>query len=96
MHTHDLVVSLREFVHKMLGLDAIPVDLALPKQGPTRPGAGGGDRGKGHGGTDDDKGGGNGGRGGGGMGGGMGAGMGAGVGVGVGGHFSSEDYHQHT
>ena len=53
--------SLRDFVRKALDLDAIPVDLAVPKQGPTRPGAGGGNRGKGQGGKDDDKGGGKGG-----------------------------------
>ncbi len=61
IHTHDLVVSLRDFVRKALDLDAIPVDLAVPKKGPTRPGAGGGNRGKGQGGKDDDKGGGKGG-----------------------------------
>lgn len=94
VHTHDLVVSLRDFVRHALDLDAIPTDLVLPKQGPTRPGASGGSRGKGDSGRDDSKGGG-GGRGGGGMGG-MGAGMGIGVGAGagLGGPLSSDDEHQ--
>ncbi len=95
IHTHDLVVSLRDFVRHALDLDAIPADLALPKQGPTRPGAGGsGGRGKGDGGKDDAKGGGKGS--GGGMGGmGAGMGMGAGAGLGLGGHLASDDEHQH-
>ncbi|KQM63293.1 hypothetical protein ASE75_12535 [Sphingomonas sp. Leaf17] len=43
--THDLVVSLRNFVRAALDLQAIPRDLVLPAQGPTRP-AGTGGRGK--------------------------------------------------
>lgn len=99
VHTHELVVSLRDFVRKALDLDAIPADVALPKQGPTRPGAGGsGGRGKSEGARDDAKGGGKGG-GGGGMGGGMGGmgagmGMGAGAGLGLGGHLAGDDEHQ--
>ena len=81
VHTHELVVSLRDFIRKALDLDPIPTDLAIPMQGPTRPsgsgGKGGGDRG-GAGGRQ----GGVGGGGGGGMGGRMGGGMGMGGGLG--------------
>ena len=45
VHTHDLVVSLRDFIRKALDLDPIPPDLTIPMQGPTRPGAGGAGRG---------------------------------------------------
>ncbi len=47
IHTHELVVSLRDFIREALDLDPIPADLAIPAQGPTRPsGSGGrGDRG---------------------------------------------------
>ena len=96
IHTHDLVVSLRDFVRAAPDLDPVPAGLALPKQGPTRPGngAGGGGRGKGDGG-DRGSGGGRGG-GGGGMGGmGAGAGMGLGAGVGLGGRLSDDDGHPH-
>ena len=74
VHTHELVVSLRDFIRHALDLDPVPVGLDIPRQGPARPsGAGGGkgDRGAGSGGG----GGGGGGMGGGGMGGG---GMGGG------------------
>jgi hypothetical protein len=83
IHTHELVVSLRDFVRAALDLDPVPAGLALPKQGPTRPGSGnaGGGRGKGEG---EAKGGGGGRGGGGGGGGGMGAGMGVGAGIGFG------------
>jgi hypothetical protein len=77
VHTHELVVSLRDFVRHALDLDPIPDSVAVPRQGPTRPpGGSGGGRGKG----DGDKGSGKGG--GGGMGAGMGMGMGAGVALG--------------
>lgn len=76
VHTHELVVSLRDFVRQALDLDPVPAGLALPRQGPARPGGGaGGSRGKGDG---DAKGGG--GRGGGGMGAGMSVGAGLGLG----------------
>lgn len=86
VHTHDLVVSLRNFIREALDLDPIPHDLAIPMQGPTRP-SGSGGRGKGEGGKDADsrQGGGNrGGAGGGGGGMGAGAGMGMGMGMGLG------------
>ncbi|MBB2202285.1 hypothetical protein HLH28_11995 [Gluconacetobacter tumulisoli] len=45
VHTHDLVVSLRNFIRKALDLDPIPPGLAIPMQGPARLQASGG-RGK--------------------------------------------------
>ena len=72
VHTHDLVVSLRNFIREALDLAPIPTDLAIPQQGPTRPSASGA-RGK------SDRGNEAGGKGGGGMGGGgMGGGSGGG------------------
>jgi uncharacterized membrane protein YgcG len=73
VHTHELVVSLRDFIRKAHDLDPIPATVAagLPAQGPTRPsGGGGGNGGRGQGG----RGAGGGGMGGGGMGGTMGDG----------------------
>lgn len=82
VHTHELVVSLRDFIRTALDIGPIPADLAIPMQGPTRPsGSGSGGRGKGEG----RQGQGSGGRGGGGMGGGMGMGGGLGGGLGMGG-----------
>ncbi|HDS1650439.1 hypothetical protein U4I66_09675 [Stenotrophomonas maltophilia] len=77
VHTHELVVSLRDFVREALDLAPIPADLQIPRQGPTRP-AGGSGGGKGR-----PEGEGKGGRAGGGGGMGMGAGMG-GLGLGAG------------
>ena len=37
VHTHELVVSLRDFIRKALDLDPIPSDVAIPMQGPARP-----------------------------------------------------------
>ncbi len=71
IHTHDLVVALRNFIRKALDLDPVPSDLLFPKQGPARP-SGSGGREKGEGGKDG--GGKAGGAGGGDMGGGMGGG----------------------
>ncbi len=68
VHTDALVVSLRDFIRAALDLAPIPADLVIPKQGPTRPAAGGGRGGDG----------GRSGGGGGGMGGGGGGGMGGG------------------
>ena len=67
VQTHDLVVSLRDFIRQALDLDPTPADVALPRQGPTRPSGGGGGKGG-------ERGGGQGGGGGGGMGGGGGTG----------------------
>ena len=87
VHTHELVVSLRDFIRDALDLDPIAADIALPMQGPTRPSSGGG-KGGNDGGRNGGAGGGRGGGGGGGMGGGgmaIGMGMGgAGVGLGLG------------
>lgn len=77
VHTHELVISLRDFVREALDLAPVPADLEIPRQGPTRPAGSGGGSGKGR-----NEGEGKGGRTGGG-GGGMGAGMG-GLGVGAG------------
>lgn len=84
VHTDRLVVSLRDFIREALDLDPIPMDLAIPRQGPARPsGAGGRGEGRGEGGRQGG-GAGGGGAGGGGMSGGMGMGMGMGMGLGGG------------
>lgn len=83
VHTHELVVSLRDFIRQVLDLDPVPADLAIPRQGPARVVAGKGGKsegGKGEGGEKGGKAGG--------MGGGM---MGAGMGVGVGGSLAADD-----
>ncbi len=49
VHTHELVVSLRDFIREALDLSPIPAGLDIPMQGPTRP-TGTGPRGKGEGG----------------------------------------------
>jgi hypothetical protein len=36
VETAELVISLRDFVRRVLDLDAVPPGLAIPKQGPTR------------------------------------------------------------
>ncbi|HMT13278.1 MAG TPA: hypothetical protein PKE19_00875 [Aestuariivirga sp.] len=95
VHTHDLVVSLRNFIREALDLAPIPETVALPRQGPTRPGSGGsggGGRGRGGGETAGEGGGrGRGAGGGGGMGGaGMGMG-GVGLGLGLGAHHAAGD-----
>lgn len=77
VHTHELVVSLRDFIREALDLAPISADLSIPMQGPARPsasgraGKGGAKEGQGAAG----RGSGGGGMGGGGMGGG-GGGMG--------------------
>ncbi len=79
VHTHELVVSLRDFIREALDIDPIPPDLAIPMQGPTRPSSSAA-RGKGE---REGAGQGAGGKGGGqGMGGGMGSEMGGGFGLG--------------
>ena len=76
VETAELVVSLRNFIREVLDLEAVPGDVAIPKQGPLRP-AGGGGRGAGRAeGTDGGRGGG---RAGAGAGGGGGGAAGAGV-----------------
>jgi uncharacterized membrane protein YgcG len=85
VHTAELVVSLRDFIREVLDLDPIPRALAIPRQGPTRPGSGGGRSGGREGANRAREGGGRdgGGTGGGGMGGGGAAG-GAALGMGAG------------
>ena len=52
VHTDDRVVSLLDFIRKVLDLEPVPTKSAIPKQGPTRPGGGGGGgKGKGNGDT---------------------------------------------
>jgi len=82
VHTHDLVVSLRDFIRHALDLAPVPASLDMPLQGPARPGGGGG-RG-GAGGPGGARGGGGGGMGG------MGAGMGGG-GMGAAGVLGREE-----
>lgn len=86
VHMHELVVSLRDFIRSVLDLDAVPRDVAIPKQGPARPSA---SRGKGEGGARDDAG-----RGGG-RGGGGGASLGAGMGMGLGTGLAIDDDPDH-
>jgi len=45
IHTAELVVSLRNFIRAALDLEAIPADLAIPLQGPTRTQGGAGRKG---------------------------------------------------
>ncbi|KRG75648.1 hypothetical protein ABB28_04690 [Stenotrophomonas chelatiphaga] len=78
VHTHALVVSLRDFIREALDLAPIPTGLQIPHQGPTRPAAGGAAKGRADAGE-------RGGKAGGGGGAGMGAmgGLGAGMAVGT-------------
>lgn len=86
VHTHELVVALRDFIREALDLDPIPPDLELPLQGPSRPTASGG-RNREEGNKDrNSKGAGNGS----GMGMGVGLGIGGGVGMGLGGDQEEE------
>ena len=73
VHTAELVVSLRDFIREVLDLEPVPAGVDIPRQGPTRPGSGGGGRSGGRG---------EGQRGGGGQGQGGGAGMGGGAAAG--------------
>jgi hypothetical protein len=89
-HTAELVVSLRDFIRRVLDLDAIPKSVVIPRQGPTRPSgnAGGRSRAEGGGKGEGREGGGKGG-------GGMGGGAAAGAGFGVGAGLSADDEHEH-
>ena len=77
VHTAELVVSLRNFIRTVLDLDPIATGVAIPKQGPARPGAAGGGKRGDSGNADGARGGGNKGAGGDMA---AGAGMGAGLG----------------
>jgi hypothetical protein len=87
VHTHELVVSLRNFIRSVLDLDAVPGDVVIPKQGPARPGAAGSKRGDGGGQDREKAGGGKGAE----MGAGAGMGMGMGLGAGVSGSLAAEE-----
>jgi len=39
VHTAELVVSLRDFIRRVLDLEPVPAQLSIPRQGPTRPAA---------------------------------------------------------
>ena len=82
VHTHDLVVSLRDFIREALDLDPIPAGLQIPMQGPTRPAVGGG-AGKGERGKSE------------GAGGGLGGGMAGGGGQPLLGHGAQDDDPRH-
>lgn len=82
IHTHELVASLRDFIRQALDLAPIPPELAIPEQGPTRPGGTKASKG-------DEGGKAGGGKGGGG---GMGGGMGGG---GMGMHGAQDDSDTH-
>jgi hypothetical protein len=92
IHTAELVVSLRNFIRTVLDLEAIPVELTIPRQGPTRPGVAPGPSAKGK--TDSDREGNT--PGGGGMGGAGIAAGGGGLGLGLGGalaaHHEDEEH----
>jgi hypothetical protein len=87
VHTHDLVISLRNFIRSVLDLEAVPADVSIPRQGPARPGTA---RGGGGGGAGDREGS----RKEGGKGGGEAAGAGAGLGLGMGIGISTDDEHE--
>jgi len=42
VETAEIVVSLRTFIRDVLGLDAVPAEIVVPRQGPVRPVGGGG------------------------------------------------------
>ena len=88
VHTHELVVSLRDFIRKVLDLEAVPADLSIPKQGPARPSAGG-SRGKGEGSVRDEA------RQGGGKGIAGAGGAGMGIGAGFSGSLNADDDQDH-
>jgi len=86
IETAELVVSLRDFIRRVLNLEPVPVGLAIPRQGPTRPAAGGAKGGNARGEA------GGGGKGGGGGAGGGGAAAGMGM-MGVGAGLAADDPH---
>ena len=91
IQTAELVASLRDYIRKALGLEAIPAGIAIPAQGPTRPSAPGNAGGRGGRPEGDrQREGGQGGAAGGGDSG-MAGGMGMGMGAGMGRRTSSDD-----
>lgn len=87
IETAELVVSLRDFIRRVLNLEPVPAGLAIPRQGPTRPAAGGA-KGAGNARGGDAGGGGKGGAAGGG-----GAAAGMGMGMGLGSGLAADDPH---
>jgi hypothetical protein len=87
VHTDALVISLRNFIRSVLDLEAVPGDLAIPRQGPARPGAARG----GGGSPDKDGARRDGGKGGGGA---AGAGAGLGLGMGMGAGMTEDEEHE--
>lgn len=87
IETAELVVSLRDFIRRVLNLEPVPAGLAIPRQGPTRPAAGGA-KGAGSARGGDAGGGGKGGAAGGG-----GAAAGMGMGMGLGSGLAGDDPH---
>ncbi|MDQ7994488.1 MAG: hypothetical protein AAGC76_01400 [Luteibacter sp.] len=92
VHMHELVVSLRTFIRKVLDLEPVSGKIAIPRQGPARVVAA---KGKGDGGAKSEGGAAGGGKGGAGAGGGMGGGMAAGAGLGLGSGLAADDTHEH-
>jgi hypothetical protein len=84
VHTAELVVSLRNFIRGVLDLEAIPATLAIPRQGPARPGSA---KQEGRGEARNPE------RGGKGAGGDLAAGAGAGMGLGIGGGLAVDAEH---
>ncbi|MEO7057200.1 MAG: hypothetical protein ABI281_03310 [Caldimonas sp.] len=89
VETAEIVVSLRNFIRDVLDIDPVPAGLSVPRQGPTRPAAGGYRGGGGK--SAQDLTGGRGGRAGGGQGG-AGGGMGMGMGIGAGAAHAGEHH----
>ena len=93
VHLHELVVSLRNFIRKVLDLEPVSPGVVIPRQGPARIS---GAKGKAEGGAKGEGGGGaGGGKSGGGGGGGMGGGMAAGAGLGLGGGMAADHAQEH-
>lgn len=85
IHTAELVISLRDFIRDALDLDAVPVTVRIPAQGPARPSGAKGKQGEGQGGKGAGAGGGGGG----------GAGLGGGGGGGLPGSHHADDTDPH-
>lgn len=81
VHTHELVIAMRDFIRKALDLDPVPADVVIPLQGPTRPASSGGRGGGGGRGSGGGRGGGAG----------MAGGMGMAGGIGLAGAKSSSE-----
>ncbi|MBF6025435.1 hypothetical protein [Lysobacter niastensis] len=85
VYTHELVVSLRNFIRSVLDLDPVPGDLLIPPQGPSRPSSPARDKGEGGASAEAKQGGDKAGM----------AGMGGAAGVGMGLGLSADAEHEH-